>query len=142
MAIKASHTRLHVRFGLLVAVFALTAGCTTLPPGSDYQKTPSTALADPATTTLGQRFGALAREHGGRSGYRLLQAGEDGLLARAQMIDAAERTLDLQYYIFRGDKTGLLLCEALLRAADRGVRIRVLVDDAERVPGDEQIDLL
>jgi putative cardiolipin synthase len=71
-----------------------------------------------------------------------LQVGEDGLLARAQMIDAAERTLDLQYYIFRGDNTGLLICEALLRAADRGVRVRVLVDDAERAPGDEQIDFL
>jgi cardiolipin synthase C len=142
MAIKASHARLHVRFALLAVLLALTAGCATLPPGSDYPKIPSAALADPATTALGRRFVALSRDHGGRSGYRLLHAGEDGLLARAQMTDAAERTLDLQYYIFRGDKTGLLLCEALLRAADRGVRVRVLVDEAERVAGDEQIELL
>jgi putative cardiolipin synthase len=142
MATKVSHTRFDLRFVLLAALVALSAGCATLPPGSGYQKTTSTALPDPVATTLGRRFDGLARDHGGTSGYRLLQAGEDGLSARAQIIDAAERTLDLQYYIFRGDKTGLLLCEALLRAADRGVRIRVLIDDGERVAGDEQIDLL
>ena len=55
------------------------------------------------------------------------------------MIDAAERTLDLQYFIFRGDETGRLLTDALLRAADRGVRVRVLVDDGDTVAGDEQL---
>jgi len=55
------------------------------------------------------------------------------------MIDAAEKTLDLQYFIFRGDETGRLLTGALIRAADRGVRVRVLVDDGDTVAGDEQI---
>ncbi len=55
------------------------------------------------------------------------------------MIDAAEKTLDLQYFIFRGDETGRLLTDALMRAADRGVRVRVLVDDGATVAGDEQI---
>src|SRR5690349_2152827 len=119
MTPKRSQTRLHIPFAVLLALLSFIAGCATLPPGSDYQKTTSTALPDPVATTLGRRFDGLARDHAGTSGYRLLQAGEDGLSARAQMIDAAERTLDLQYYIFRGDKTGLLLCEALLRAADR-----------------------
>ncbi|MGZ4958918.1 MAG: phospholipase D family protein [Methylomonas sp.] len=59
-----------------------------------------------------------------------------------QMINAAERTLDLQYFIFRGDETGSLLTEAILRAADRGVRVRVLIDDAETEIGDEQITTL
>jgi putative cardiolipin synthase len=58
---------------------------------------------------------------------------------RLEMINAAERTLDLQYYIFRGDETGRLLTDALSRAAERGVRVRVLVDEAESVPGDEQL---
>jgi putative cardiolipin synthase len=58
---------------------------------------------------------------------------------RLEMINAAERTLDLQYYIFRGDETGRLLTDALSRAADRGVRVRVLVDEAESVAGDEQL---
>jgi putative cardiolipin synthase len=59
-----------------------------------------------------------------------------------QLIAAAERTLDLQYFVFQGDKTGRLLSAALLHAADRGVRVRILVDDGQTGDGDEQIDLL
>ena len=62
-----------------------------------------------------------------------------GLLARVEAIDAAQHALDLQYYIFRGDELGLIIASALLRAADRGVRVRVIVDDGETVVGDEKI---
>lgn len=65
--------------------------------------------------------------------------GVDGFLTRIELIDAAARTLDLQYYIFRGDETGATIRAALKRAAARGVRIRILVDDADTVPGDEQL---
>jgi len=58
---------------------------------------------------------------------------------RIEVINAAERTLDLQYYIFRGDETGRLLTDALAKAADRGVHIRLLMDDGETEPGDEQV---
>jgi putative cardiolipin synthase len=81
----------------------------------------------------------MSRRQGGESGYRILSVGVDGFLVRSQLIDAAERTLDLQYFIFRGDETGRLLTDALLHAADRGVRVRVLVDDGDTVAGDEQI---
>ena len=97
------------------------------------------ALAHPEQTRLGGQFAAAAREHGGASGFRIITVGVDGFLARAQMIDAAERTLDLQYFIFRGDETGRLLTGKLLQAADRGVRVRVLIDDGATVAGDEQI---
>jgi len=56
-----------------------------------------------------------------------------------QMINAAQRTLDLQYFIFRGDDTGRQLTEAVMHAADRGVRVRILVDDGQTVPGDERV---
>ena len=65
--------------------------------------------------------------------------GTDGFLTRMQMINAAERTLDMQYFIFRGDDTGRLVTEAMLRAADRGVRVRLLLDDGETLPGDDQV---
>jgi putative cardiolipin synthase len=50
-------------------------------------------------------------------------------LARLAMADLAEKTLDGQYYIWDGDTTGLILADHLLRAADRGVRVRLLIDD-------------
>jgi cardiolipin synthase C len=58
---------------------------------------------------------------------------------RIEMIDSAERTLDLQYFIFREDESGHLLTDGLVRAANRGVRVRVLVDDGDTVAGDEQL---
>ena len=97
------------------------------------------ALAHPEETRLGEQFAGVAGEHAGDSGFRILTVGVDGFLIRAQVIDAAERTLDLQYFIFRGDETGRLLTEKLLHAADRGVRVRVLVDDGATIAGDEQI---
>jgi putative cardiolipin synthase len=97
------------------------------------------ALAHPEETRLGKQLAAAAYEHGETSGFRIITVGVDGFLTRVQMIDAAERTLDLQYFIFRGDETGRLLTDALLRAADRGVRVRVLIDDGDTIAGDEQI---
>jgi putative cardiolipin synthase len=120
----------------------LLAGCSTLPPGSDYPKVVSVALPHPEETRLGQQFDTAAREHDGDSGFRIITVGVDGFLTRMQLIGAAEKTLDLQYYIFRGDETGRMLSGALLRAADRGVRVRVLVDDGDTMPGDEQIAAL
>ena len=130
------------RFAFLFFIVALISACATLPPGSQFEKTQSTAFAQPEQTRLGKQFEAAARDHGGNSGFRLISSGLDGLIARIELIDAAERTLDLQYYIFRADNSGHLVSEALLRAADRGVRVRLLVDEGERLPGDSEIELL
>ena len=111
-------------------------GCASLPPGSNFPRHESHALE--AHEKLDRALndpGAKA----GESGYRMLANGIDGLTARLQLIDAAERTLDLQYYIFRGDESGTLIAHALLRAADRGVRVRILVDDGDTAKGDESL---
>ncbi|MFZ1904840.1 MAG: phospholipase D family protein [Steroidobacteraceae bacterium] len=122
----------------LVLVMSL-GGCASLPPGSSFPKSVSVALVHPEETRLGKQFAGAIVAHGGDSAFRIVPVGVDGFLIRAQMIDAAEKTLDLQYFIFRGDETGRLLTDALLRAADRGVRVRVLVDDGATIAGDEQI---
>jgi putative cardiolipin synthase len=127
------------RFLLGILFAAFLAGCASLPPGSDFPKTASSALAQPEQTRFGRQFADAAREHGGNSGFRMLVVGVDGFLTRVQMVNTTERTLDLQYFIFRADETGRLLTEAVLRAADRGVRVRVLVDDGETIAGDEQL---
>jgi putative cardiolipin synthase len=130
------------RLALVILVLGVGTGCATLPPGSDFPRTASTALAHPEETRLGRQFQQAASEHNGNSGYRIIPAGADGFATRMQIINAAERTLDLQYFIFHGDETGRQLTFALLHAADRGVRVRVLVDDGETDAGDEQIALL
>lgn len=67
----------------------------------------------------------------GKNGLHLLKTGGNALAARLAMIQLARETLDLQYYMLQGDLTGKLIIEELLRAADRGVRIRVLLDDLD-----------
>ena len=124
---------------LILLFIALLCGCASLPPGSDFPRKASFALPHPEQTHLGRQFEQARHAHDGKSGFRIIPAGADGFLTRMQMINAAERTLDLQYFIFRGDDTGKLLTGAVLRAADRGVRVRVLVDDGETVAGDDQL---
>jgi putative cardiolipin synthase len=71
----------------------------------------------------------LAKAHPGKSGIYPLPDARDAFAARVLLAQAAERTLDAQYYIWRKDMTGTLLFEALYAAVDRGVRVRLLLDD-------------
>jgi putative cardiolipin synthase len=127
------------RIGVALLIAVAAAGCAGLPPGARFPKTSSVALAHPEETRLGRHFASAAHEHGEFSAFRVISVGVDGFRARMQMIDAAQRTLDLQYYIFRGDETGRMLTDRLRHAADRGVRIRLLVDDGDTIAGDEQV---
>jgi cardiolipin synthase C len=136
---RRSARREGARHGAVLLAVAILCGCAGLPPGADYPKPASAAFAHPEDTRLGRQFADAAREHGGNSAFRIINVGVDGFQLRMQMIDAAQSALDLQYFIFRGDETGRLLTDGLQRAANRGVRIRVLVDDGDRVAGDEQI---
>jgi putative cardiolipin synthase len=122
---------------LLGLIAVSLAGCASSPRVSG-ERPISHALQDPQDTSLGRLF-LRPDQHGELSAYHILAAGIDGLAARIQIARRAERTLDLQYFIFRGDLTGLMLADELRRAADRGVRIRLLIDDGDTAPGDEQI---
>lgn len=114
----------------LVALAALfLAGCATLPPGSNYPKAASNALTHPEQTRLGRQFAVPSAAHPGLSAFRLLPVGIDSFLLRMEMAQQAERTLDVQYFVIENDDTGKLIQEALLQAADRGVRVRLLIDD-------------
>lgn len=94
----------------------------------------STAIAADLTSGLGQRMAQAASAHPGKSGVVPLERGHDALVSRLALIDAAEHSIDAQYYIWHEDTSGLLLLDALLRAAERGVRVRLLLDD-NGVPG-------
>ena len=122
-----------------ICICLFLAACSTLPPGSKYPRSTSVTTLSSEATRLGKQFAAAATAHPGRSGFRVIPVGVDGLLMRLELVNAAERTLDLQYYIFHADESGRLMTQALIRAAERGVRIRVLVDDGETLAGDEQL---
>jgi cardiolipin synthase C len=110
---------------LLIAAILL-GGCAGLP--RHVHKTPSTAFQHPETTTLGQ---IVAADEVGKnlSGIRLLPSGEAALASLIALADHAERTLDIQYYIIHEDESTRTLLHHVRLAADRGVRVRVLVDD-------------
>jgi putative cardiolipin synthase len=110
-----------------VLAAAVGAGCSSLPPLG--ARTPSIALTDTGGTRLGTAIDQLTAAHPGRSGYYPLQDGRDAFAARALLARTAERSLDVQYYIWNNDITGGLLFNALRAAADRGVRVRMLLDD-------------
>lgn len=84
----------------------------------------------PSNTPLAQAVqSALSGCRAGQSGFYLLHDGLSAFVARVALIDAAEVSLDVQYYIFHDDTSGRILLSKLIEAADRGVRVRLLVDD-------------
>ena len=113
--------------GLVALLLFLFAGCASLP--TDYPREPSYAWDRPEETRLGRALAPAAELHPGLSGFRLLENGMDAFVARMALANAAERTLDLQYYIVHNDFTGKLIIESLIQAAERGVRVRILIDD-------------
>lgn len=106
---------------------ALLAACAALPPLE--KRTVSTVVPDTAATRLGRAVAPLLENHPGKSGIYPLRDARDAFAARVLLARAAERTLDLQYYIWRQDLSGTLLFHAVREAAERGVRVRLLLDD-------------
>jgi putative cardiolipin synthase len=129
------------RDGLVaIVVIAVLGGCAVLP--SLEGRLASSAVADTASTRLGRATASDIAAHPGRSGIHALVAPADAFAARVLLAAAAERSLDVQYYIWNGDQTGYLLYEAAWRAAQRGVRVRILLDDANTSGLDEVIATL
>ncbi|URF03532.1 phospholipase D family protein [Cupriavidus campinensis] len=109
-----------------MAAAALLSACASLPPADGE---PSHAMTDTAQTTLGRLAAQRRPDPPDQSAFHLLADNVDALIARVLLTEKAERSLDLQYYIWHDDATGRSLAHAVLRAADRGVRVRVLLDD-------------
>jgi putative cardiolipin synthase len=116
-----------MRTALIWLSLLVVAGCATVP--SYGPRLPSYAIADPGTTMLGRTFAGIVAEHPGQSGFLVHDRGPDALVARLALARAAERTLDLQYYIAERGITTDLLLQSLGEAAQRGVRVRLLLDD-------------
>jgi len=117
---------------ILLGVFSLMSllffsACTRLPDNT--QKGASYVIQDGDNTGLGKAFQPLLEQNPGKTGVHLLGNGVDAFVARAVLAGLAERSIDVQYYMFHQDTVGRLLIKELLAAADRGVRVRMLIDD-------------
>ena len=123
------------------AAVALVSGCA-LP--SMPERTESRALdaAEAVQTRLGRSVAPQLLAHPQRSGLHTLPDPLEAFAARMLLAHAAERSLDVQYYIWRGDQTGTLLLQALVAAADRGVRVRLLLDDGGTAGLDRELAAL
>jgi putative cardiolipin synthase len=111
----------------LLLLIALN-GCATV--DFDYPKPASSALQNTGDTYLGQELAPInAAQADGESGFVPINDGIEALAARLLMAERAQRSIDAQYYLLKNDYTGRAFVEALLSAADRGVRVRLLLDD-------------
>jgi putative cardiolipin synthase len=86
---------------------------------------------------MGRLFEKEAAKHPGKSGFKLIPYGQDAFTARIAMVRLAQKSLDLQYYLWKSDRVGLLLANEALKAADRGVKVRILLDDIEQSGRDD-----
>ena len=115
-------------FCRLLFLLALLSGCASLP--SPPTKSPSHALADVDDTPLARivaaTLPAAASQH---SGFRLLPEAPTAFNARVALMRAALKSLDVQYYLIADDEVGRMFLRELRDAAQRGVRVRLLVDD-------------
>ncbi|HLD66427.1 MAG TPA: phospholipase D family protein [Pseudomonas sp.] len=123
----------YLLYGLLICGLS---GCASPPP-----RLPSQALPA-ADSAFGAAILARSAAHQGRSGFRLLPNAGEAFRARAELARAAQHSLDLQYYIVHDGLSTRALLEELLQAADRGVRVRLLLDDTGSDGRDYQIAVL
>ena len=79
--------------------------------------------------TLSNELQSLEGKMETKTGVYVLEDGSGSMVARAWLSEYAEKTIDIQYFIFSTDNVGLIACDYLIRAADRGVKVRIIVDD-------------
>ena len=117
---------------LMAATVAFLSACTHSFARDPYDRAIDEAL--PAATSgalsvFSKAVMAAKRAARGDSGYLLIDRSDAALHWRLALIDSATQSLDVQYYLWKGDAAGDMLARRLIQAADRGVRVRLLVDD-------------
>ncbi|NOI67726.1 phospholipase D family protein [Vibrio sp. 99-8-1] len=117
---------------LLVA--ALTGCVSSNIDPARYEKSPSFTITNAQPTRLEHYFSQEIATHSSaaETGFYPLEKGHDALLARLAIIGSAQYSIDAQYYIFRDDDAGNLIGWRLFEAAERGVRVRLLLDDMQK----------
>lgn len=125
---------------VLLWVVLATAGCATAP--FDYPRESSTAIDPNTETSLQATVLEWQEVNPGPSGFYALVRGSEGFGARLRLIERAEKTIDAQYFLMKGDTAGKVFAGSLLAAADRGVRVRFLLDDIFTTVRDKELKLI
>ncbi|WP_157631121.1 phospholipase D family protein [Vibrio pacinii] len=120
------------RFIVILAYAVWLSGCAAISPSNQDQKIVSWHVGYQSGSALANYFEQLPHSDASLTGFLPLGQGEDALLARLALIESAQSSLDLQYYIYRSDETSHLLSWRLYQAAQRGVRVRLLLDDMQK----------
>ncbi|MEB8386985.1 phospholipase D family protein [Rhodobacteraceae bacterium KMM 6894] len=115
--------------GIAVIALAIVLARWAFALPQTVHRTNHTALPPSTDGTLAQAIARRSPGHEGKTGIHALPNGEDAFAVRMLLVEEAVSSIDAQYYIWRGDMTGYLLLDALLRAAQRGVQVRLLLDD-------------
>ncbi|WP_353475394.1 phospholipase D family protein [Salipiger sp. H15] len=123
------------RFLCALLAIAAMAGCASAPPQGPWTVTAAMNAGESAPLTRGTR--EWEQRPDGRSGVYIIGNGIDALGLRLALADVAVTSIDAQYYLLHNDVSGQLFADALLRAADRGVRVRLLLDDMDTRGYDE-----
>jgi putative cardiolipin synthase len=136
------HRKMRTTFGLhvLFLLIQFTLGCATVP--HDLPKTNTTHIADTDDTHFGGLAAEWASQHDDKSGFIPIGQGMDALGARLHLLEKADKSVDLQYFLMKDDTAGRVMLLALLKAADRGVRIRFLLDDVFTTAPDRNLLLI
>ncbi|MPY26072.1 phospholipase D family protein [Shewanella psychropiezotolerans] len=112
---------------LVSVLFFLLSACSSAPDLLD--KKASYRLIPADDSPLATYVSPLIEDHPDKAGVIPLIDGLDAFIARLALITSANTSIDLQYYIYRNDDTGKLLIWHIIDAAERGVRVRILLDD-------------
>ena len=112
---------------LLLGISFIFIGCTRLP--TNFEKKESYAYKNTEKSKIAVEASKLSQENLDKTGVYILKNGLDAFVARIALIEEAEISIDVQYYLYHDDLIGKLFTHYLIKAADRGVRIRILVDD-------------
>ena len=128
------------KFLISFVLLSLLSGCASLPENTN--RTESHAFTDTQDTLLGKEVQEYRNQGKTEDGFVLLSSGLDAFVARAVLAETAERSLDVQYYLYHNDLVGKLFTGFLWKAAQRGVRVRLLIDDMGMEGRDEGIVVL
>lgn len=130
-------TMIALRFFCVVSLSLVLVACASRKVEPYPRPVPQSALSAAPAGPFAEMENTIRSRHGDEvSGFDLLDSNEDGLRWRLALIDSATQSIDMQYYLWYGDAAGRILVKRLLDAADRGVRVRMLVDDLNTLLSD------